>query len=172
MFALLLKTTGVLAATALVAGLSATWVVVRVTPQDGPTIIVPAPVLLGQLALDHTPAADQEIKLDFDLAEYREVALAAVRELRQASDAELVRVEDGDEIVSIWKRGDRISVDVVGDEETVKVNLPLRAFEQFLEDYDGGSIKVPQMVRMVRDFDPGKAVEVRSADADVDVWIW
>ena len=168
----LLKVFGVLAAVALIVALSLTWVVVRVVQADGPTIIVPAPAILGQAVLALTPARDQELDLDFDVAEYREPALEAIRELRAAPDAQLLRVERDTETVSVWKRGDLIAVEVIEEGETVKVNAPLKALEAFLEEYDGGSPKISELAGLIRHFDSGKAVEVRSADTNVDVWVW
>ena len=172
MLNVLLKVVGVLAAAVLIAALSVTWVVVRVAPEDGPTILVPAPAILGQLALAWSPAADEELELDVKLMEHRESALAAIRELRGAADAELVRVEDGDETVSVWKRGDGIAIEALLKDQTVKVNASLAVVESFLEGLDGGPIRVQDLAALVRRLDAGKAVEVRSADVDVDVWIW
>ncbi len=51
-----LKLFGVAAAVLVLIAVSLTWVVVRVVPADGPSIIVPAPALLARVALAFTPA--------------------------------------------------------------------------------------------------------------------
>ena len=172
MFRTLLKVAGVLAAVALIVALSLTWVVVRVVQTDGPTIIVPAPAILGQVVLAFTPAREREIEFDFDLTPYREPGREFIRELRATPDAELLRVDQDGETVVISKQGDRIRIEVDNRDETVKVNAPIAAFEAFLEAYEGKGMRLTQLAGMIRHFDSGKVVEVRTADTDVDVWIW
>lgn len=172
MFKTLLKVAGVMAAVLLLIALSLTWVVVRVAQADRPTILVPAPAILGQAVLAFTPAGEREIKLDFELDAYRAPALEMIRELRSTPDAELLRVHHSSETVVISKHGDRIRIEVETDDETVKVNAPIEAFEAILEAYDGESLKIGQLAGIVGQFGFGKAVEVHSADADVDVWVW
>lgn len=168
----LLKVVGVLAAIVLIVALSLTWVVVRVAQADGPTFIVPAPAILGQVVLSLTPAKDKEIDIDFDLAAYRQPGLEMIRELRLAPDAELVRVDQADQTVVVSKQGDQIRIEFDGDDESVRVNAPLAALEAFLEAYDDNGMRLTQLAGMIKHFDSGKAVEVRTADADVDVWVW
>jgi hypothetical protein len=171
-FKTLLKIVGAMAAVAVIVALSLTWVVVRFVQADGPTIIVPAPAILGQAVLALTPAREREIELDFDLTPYREPGLELIRELRGTPDAELFRLDQDGETVVISKQGDRIRIEVDNRDETVKVNAPIAAFEAFLEAYEGKGMRLTQLAGVIRHFDSGKAVEVRTADADVDVWIW
>lgn len=168
----LLKVGGILAAIVLVAALSLTWVVVRVVQADGPTIIVPAPAILGQAVLALTSAKDQEIRLHFDLADYRQPGLELIRELRSTPDAQLLRVDRSGEQVAVWKQGERIRVEVETDKETVKLNVPIDALEAFLQASEGDGVKLTRLAGIVGAMGSGKAVEVRSADADIDIWIW
>lgn len=158
-----LKLFGVVAAVLLLIAVSLTWVVVRV---------VPAPALLARVALAFTPAAGQRLDLPPELFQYREPALAAVRELRAAGDAELVRVASTTETVSVTKQGDRLAIEVLDGADVVKVNVPLAAVERFLSSWDGGDIRPAQLLPLLREFNSGKAVEVRNRDASVDMWVW
>lgn len=172
MFKTLLKVAGALAAITVIVALSLTWVVVRVVQADGPTIIVPAPAILGQVVLALTPAKEREINLDFDLAAYREPGLEFIRELHAAPDAELLRVDQGGDTVVVSKQGDNIRIEVDNKNETVKVNAPIAMFEAFLVAYEGKGMRLTQLAGLVGYFDSGKVVEFRSADTDVDVWVW
>jgi hypothetical protein len=167
-----IKVVGVLGALTLLLAVSVSWVVVRVVPADGPTIVVPAPLLLAQAVVDWSPVGREPIRLDPAFASYREPALATLRELRTSGDAELVRVESARETVAIMKRGDQLAVEVLQQDETVRVNLTLAAVERLLRDWDGEVLRPAQIVAALGDFDTGKALEFHTREAAVDIWVW
>lgn len=172
MFKLILKGTAILGAAAVVAALSATWVIVSVfIPSDGLRLWIPAPVVLAQAvaAIVDPPELHKPILLE---PEHVRVAAAALRELESVDEAELVRVESGGELVVIRVEAGRIHVEVDGATDRVRVHAPIREVCVFLENLGAGPIEPVQAFRLARSLPSGPLVEVQSSDAVVSVRVW
>lgn len=121
---------GVLAASLVAAGTAvyqygAVEVYVEEKKPGGDRVRLWVPGVLAPLALTLVP--DDELRrLPPEARRWMPVARAAAEELRRVEDFTLVEVQDGREHVRIEKRGGALVIDVVSDEETVHVSLPLR----------------------------------------------
>jgi hypothetical protein len=172
---LILKLAAVTAAVPAVfaAGLaSLDWAVVDVR-EGGPSgqrIVVPVPLALARTALAFAPPQAQSVPAPPALKDAAPMAAAALAALSEAPDAELVRVEERGETVSIRKEGDTLRVHVDSGRETVRVTLPLSAARAAL-DTSGGQIRTAAILDAIGDVD-GDLVDVKSGDDHVRVWIW
>lgn len=170
---MLLKIAG---ATVLAAGAglaSMDYVVVDVKPdRDAPRIIVPVPLLAAEAALRFVPDRDLTVDMGPEAERILPLARELAAELRAMPDAEIVTVEDGDEMATVAKRGDRLEIRVRnGSREQVEVNVPLECVEQALRSIASGRIDVHRIVSALHRTD-GKIVEVRNGDEHVRVFVW
>lgn len=170
---MLLKIAG---ATVLAAGAglaSMDYVVVDVkADRDAPRIIVPVPLLAAEAALSFVPDRDLRLDMGPEAERILPVARELAAELRAMPDAELVRVEDGDETVSIAKRGDRLEIRVRdGSRERVDVNVPIECLEQALRSISSGRLDVRGVVSALHKAD-GNIVEVVDGAEHVRVLVW
>jgi hypothetical protein len=146
--------------------------VVDVNPSDGPHIVVPVPLLAAQVASGFLP---EEARRELDLTEHLDgVDPAAFQELiaalREAPDGELVRVEDGDELVIVAKRGDTLEVMVDGISEQVDVTVPLNVVARVVGD--DGRIRIGEVIRELRHTRFTNLVDVRDGEDRVKVWVF
>ena len=163
---------GLVSAATTVTALSMTWVVVSVNiPADGLRLWIPAPVVLAQsaAALADPPELHREIDVE---PEHLRMAAAVLRELVAVEDAELVRVESGDELVVIRKQGQRIHVEVDSGDERVRVHAPVRQIRELLEDLEGEPLRPATVFRLARSLPSGPLVEVSQPGTDVAVYVW
>ena len=82
------------------------------------------PGVLAPVALKLVPA--EELRLPPEARRWMPALRAAGEELERVEDFTLVEVEDGREHVRIEKRNGALVIDVVSDDETVHVSVPLR----------------------------------------------
>jgi hypothetical protein len=116
----------------------------------GMHIIVPVPLFLAQIAMSFVPEEHPGFPVD-ESAEYILMAERLIAELENISDAELVRVEEKDELVVISKTGDVLEVEVFeGEREQVLVNLPISAVQEILGSFDGETFEAYQAVAALR----------------------
>jgi hypothetical protein len=172
MFERVLQGLAILCAAAVIAALSMTWVIVSVVIlADGLRLWIPAPVVLahGAAVLFDHPKLHQEIPLE---PEHIRVAAAMLRELEAADDAELLRVESGEETVVVRKRGDRLDIEVDGADERVRVHAPIQQVREFLEDCEDGPIDPRSFFRLARSLPSGPLVEVSEPGTNVSVRVW
>jgi hypothetical protein len=168
----ILKGLAILGAAAVVVALSMTWVIVSVViPKDGLRLWIPAPVVLahGAAVLFDHPKLREEIPVE---PEHIRVAAAMLRELEGADDAELVRVESGDETVVVRKRGNRLEIDVDNQRERVRVHAPIQQVREFLEDCEEGPIEPRAFFRLARSLPSGPLVEFSEPGTKVSVRVW
>jgi hypothetical protein len=92
------------------------------------------------------------------------------KELASVGDAELVTVEDDDETVKVWRKGDQVHVRVekAGKEE-VRVEVPVALVDAALSG-DGDSIDVRAALAELQK-KRGDIVQVNDGDSVVRVWI-
>jgi hypothetical protein len=173
---LILKLAAVTAAVPAVfaAGLaSLDWMVVDVR-EGGPSgqrIVVPFPLVVARAALAFAPPPAQSVATPPELREAAPMAAAVLDALREAPDAELVRVEQRGETVSIRKEGDSVRVFVENGKETVRVTLPLGAARAALDGASSGHVRTAAILDAIGDAD-GDLVDVRSGNDHVRVWVW
>ncbi len=169
---MLLKIAGAATLAAGVGVASMDYVVVDVKPdRDTPRLVIPVPLLAAEAALSLVPARD--LRLDIGEAErYVGVARELVGELRELPDTELVRVEDGGELVTVTKRGDQLQVRVSGRRERVAVNLPLECVEEILKSARGGRVDLRRALAGLHRFGRTDLVEVVDGDEHVRVYVW
>ena len=149
-------------------------VVVDVKTEDGPRIVVPFPLLLARAALGFAPEAATRIEIP-ELSEYSDIASRLVAELRDCGDGVLVEVEDGTEHVLIEKVGDEIAIDVDSDREEVSVRIPLAAAAGILDGYEGGRLKVAEVLDALSSsgsLSGTDLVHVPSDEEEVRIWVW
>jgi len=172
MFKLILKGTAILGAAATVAALSTTWVIVSVfVPDEGLRLWIPAPVILAQTVASvvDPPELHKPIPLQ---AEHARAAAAALRELEEAGDAELFRLESDEETVVIRLQEGRIHVEVDNASDHVRVHAPIRQVREFLEDHGDGALEPAEIFQLARSLPSGPLVEVDNKDATVSVRVW
>ncbi len=151
--------------------LSSSCVVVDIKQADGPRIIVPVPLFVARAALAFAPPEARHVSIP-ELAEYRDVAEQILSELLDAPDGILVEVRDGGEHVLIEKVGDRLEIDVGGDDEEVSVTVPITLVLDILDSYDGEELSSASVLAALSSVSRTKLVHVKTKDEEVRVWIW
>jgi hypothetical protein len=172
MFERILTGVAIVGAGIAVTALSMTWVVVSVVvDEDDLHLWIPAPVILAQGAasLVDPPELHKKIPLE---PEHLRVAAAVLRELENVGDAELVRVESGDQTVVIRKEGQLVRIEVDDDSQHVRVNAPIREVREFLEDCRDEPLEPARIFRLARSLPSGPLVEVSEPGTKVSVRVW
>ncbi len=145
---------------------------VREGSGDGVHIVVPAPISVLRGALLFTPQ-DLIAEQDHDLKRVAPAARRLLEDLRAAPDAELVRVTDPGESVSIRKAGDEILVDV---EETggdrVHVTVPIAFVQDVLGRSADGRLTPLELSEALGKLPRGLLVEVRNGADRVSVRLY
>ena len=174
----MLKICAILAAIPLAMGaaVAATGVVVVDVRESGPgghRIVVPVPLALAEAAIRLVPAAQREKPVHVgDAARYLPVAGEVLAALVDAPDADLVRVDDGDEHVRIAKVGQALEVRVDSPREKVRVTVPLSAAQQVLRQVQGGSVNAAELVGLLRQARFTNLVEVEDGHEHVKITVY
>lgn len=100
-------------------------VIVDVQKRDG-RIYLPIPLLLVNTALSFAPVSSQ-VHIPEELQRHSDLIQAAAAELLQCPDGPFVEVTSRDDRVFIGKEGENIIVDVQSPDETVHIQVPIRA---------------------------------------------
>lgn len=92
-------------------------------------------------------------------------------ELRASGDADYVTAEDGDEHVRIYRRGDRvhIEVDEAGDQK-VRMEVPFSVVDVLLQG-EGNELNLVGAVREMARANNGQILTVNDGDTNVQIWI-
>ncbi len=138
---------------------------------DGMHIVVPVPLALAQLAVAFVPSEHTRVPCP-EAAEYLPMAQRIIEELQDMEDVELVRVEDGHELVVVSKIGENLEVEVFGNDEEVNVSLPLYAVEDILASFDGETFEASEAIAALRSVSNTDLVHVRDGDEEVKIWVW
>jgi len=120
---------GAVAVPTIAAGAVAATGVVVVDVQEkagGHHIVVPVPLAMAQAAAAFVPENKSTVRLPPEAERYMPVARQVLTALADAEDAELVRVEEPGEVVSIRKEGDTLHIQVDDHGEQVNVQVPIR----------------------------------------------
>lgn len=145
---------------------------------EGETVEVNIPFSLVQAVLpmvDVDPLKNGKLHfddLDMEGVELGDLDLRAVlEEFRRTGDTEFVRVRDGQENVTVSKKGDflLVNVDSEGDGEKVRVRFPLEIIDAMLDSGSDG-LDLIAALNVLSDFE-GDLVSVEDGDEIVRVWI-
>lgn len=140
---------------------------------EGAKVKVNVPLSLAKIALDMAPndiLSESHIRLedcDWTVADIRTMW----NELRDAGEAEFVTVEDGDETVRVFRKGDRLFVNVDGShDESVRVEVPMSLVDALLSG-DEDELDLEAALAELQNMDSGEIVRVEDGEDLVRVWI-
>jgi len=126
--------------------------------------------MLPLIEIDELHKGKLDLDGELEGIDLRELASA----LRDAPDAEFVKVEKKDEQIHVAKEGDFIIVraeDRGGrSNETVRVRMPLSVIDALMGD-DGDELDLVAAVRELSRYDDDALVDIVSDDSNVRVWI-
>jgi len=153
------------------------WIHVSVdsTDADGESVRVSLPFSLVETLLpmvDVEPLHEGRLVLD-DLDLEGLDLRAVLRELAEADDADFVRVRDGNETVSVSKKGGFLHVDVdeSGGGERVRLRMPLSIVDAMLSgDGEPNSLDLAAAMRALSTFE-GDLITVQDGRETVRIWI-
>lgn len=150
----------------------ANWIHVRVDEADGAKVRVNLPATMVDVALDIAEDEGLEEELDLDSEDVSIAELLRLwSELKNAGDAEFVNVQDGDEHVRVFRKGDRVYVNVdEGETEKVRVQMSAEVADALL-DSEGERLNVRAAVQRLAEIGDQELVSVQDTDATVRVWV-
>jgi hypothetical protein len=143
---------------------------VREGGPEGTRLIVPVPIVLAQIAARFAPQEVRHLR-EPKLSEHMPLLRVVARELQQVGDAELVRVEERDETVSIVKSGGDLVIEVAEPGEQVYVRFPVAALEQIFENSHGDCLHPAAVLGALRETS-GELVHVVDGDEEVRISVW
>lgn len=172
--ALFLSAGAVQAQEAADASTEGSWIHVRVVEADGAEVDVNLPLSLVDVALE----IGQEEGFDADdleLGPDADVRIEDLRrmwkELRDAGEADFVDVRDGDEHVRVYKRGDRVLVDVDEDgQQKVRIDMPAGIVDALLGAEDG-RLDLPAAARELAKAGDQEMVRIDDGGTKVRIWV-
>lgn len=159
---------GAVAVPTIAAGAVAATGVVVVDVQEkagGHHIVVPVPLAVAQAAAAFVPERKSTVRLPHEAERYLPVARQVLTALADAEDAELVRVEQPGETVSIRKEGDTLHIQVDDHGEQVNVQVPIRLALSVLPDA-GGRITASDAVWALQHARLTQVVDVQGRDGE------
>ena len=131
----------------------------------GHHIVVPVPLALAQAAAAFVPERKSTVRLPAQAERYLPVARGVLEALADAEDAELVRVEEPGETVSIRKEGDTLHIQVDDHGQQVNVQVPIRLLVSVLPEA-GGRISASQAVWALQRARLTQVVDVQGKDGE------
>src|SRR5204863_9346785 len=123
--------------------------------------VVPLPLAAAQIAAAFVPE-QRAVHLHGQAERYLPVAREVLAALAEADDAELVRVEERDQRVSIRKEGGLVRVEVQEHGQTVDVQVPIAAVMSMLPE--DGRLTASQAVRALQHARLTQVVDVQGGD--------
>jgi len=157
------------------------WIHIRVNENDGANVNVNPPMSLISVAMElaqehvgdlqHDGDFDGHIRLgrrhDMDVEDLRRMW----NELREAGDADYVQVEDDDETVSIYRRGDTVHIEVDEDgDQKVRMQVPFSVVDTLLEG-EGNELNLVGALREMASANNGEIMQVNDGETTVRIWI-
>jgi hypothetical protein len=162
------------------------WIHIRVNESEGANVNVNLPMALIEVAMDiaqdHMGELNEHMdgEAEFEAGRIRfgddhDVKVEDLRrmwtELRDAGDADYVQVEDDSESVNIYRRGDRVFIEVDEDgEEKVRMQVPFSVVDVLLEG-DGNELNLVGAMREMASSNDGEVLQVNDGDTTVRIWI-
>jgi len=151
------------------------WIHVRVEEADKASRVhVNLPLSVVEAVLEATPEII-ESHGKVHLGSHHGMSVADIRkiwkELAAAGDAELVTVEEEDETVRVWRKGDQVHVRVEGKgkKEEVRVEVPVSLVDAALAG-DGEDLDIRAALAQLQ-AKRGDIVRVNDGDSVVRIWI-
>lgn len=149
------------------------WIHVHVQEDGEDKVEINLPLRLVDVAIEANDA--EEFAGDFHLGEKHGVSVEELRrvwnELRDAGDVEFVNVRDGDEKVRVYRRGDRVHLDVDEDgEKKVRVELPSRVVDALLSGR-GERLDLSAAAREMAKLGDEQIVQIDDEGSRVRVWV-
>lgn len=150
------------------------WIHVRVDESEGEQVKIDLPMAMIDVALDMGEARgvgadDLRIGPDSDVS-VRDLR-RLWRELRDAPDGDFVDVRDGQEHVRIYKRDDRVHVDVEEDgRQTVRVELPATVVDALLSG-DGDRLDLKAAARELARAGDRDVVRIDDRGTRIRIWV-
>ena len=151
------------------------WMVVDVrTPEpENIHIKVPFPLLVADIATSFVPdEALEDAEVPAELKAQREVVLAALESLLETPDATLVKVQHGDTLVEISKKGDQLLVSVDADDAVVRCSIPVEGVYEALERWDWQTVDPGLILDVLHEAGSGNLLTVEADGARVAVNMW
>lgn len=139
---------------------------------DGTNFWLPVPIELAQIAVWLTPDMDEHVDVDTaEIEQYRPVLEALLDGLEDVEEAELVRVEDGDDIVVVCKSGGEIQISVETGREDVRVQFSMRTLQGLVASFDDGRFDLAAALRALK-HSSGPMIYVEEPDTKVTLALW
>ena len=166
-----------LAVGASLASTSGLWIHIKVD-DDGERVRINIPMSLVAelLPLVHTDELHNgRIRLGaLDLDEFGDMDLRAIWEiLRDAEDAEFVRVQSDDADIRVVKEGDWFLVETTEDsraDKVVNVRIPLAVVDALFSG-DADELDLMAALEALGDYGQGDLVQVRDGDTTIRIWV-
>jgi hypothetical protein len=143
---------------------------VREGGPEGTRLIVPVPIMLAQIAARFAPQEVRHLH-DPELAGHMPLLRVVARELQRVGDADLVRIEERDETVSIVKSGGDLVIEVAQPGEQVYVRFPVAALERIFENSHGDCLHPAAVLGALKETS-GELVHVVDGDDEVHISVW
>jgi hypothetical protein len=134
---------------------------------EGIRLKIPVPIDAAQLALRFVPDKITRVRIP-EFSEYLHIAEILAAELENMEDAELVRVLDRSEQVTVAKVGNNLVVEATGPGESVRVRFPIATLGAVLGSYDGECFHAARILSAVKST-PGGLVHFRDNSTEVRV---
>lgn len=133
---------------------------------------IPVPLALGHVAgyFINLPLP-KEARLSKFL-DYRQDVAQLVRQLQRLPDVDLLEVINPREHVRIYKNKNSLCIYVDSEREKVRVRLPLKALDRFIETMGKPSVHVGDLVACLEWQHPGELVHVTTPREEVMISIW
>lgn len=148
--------------------------VVEVTPEEGPRIVIPVPYALLRAGLALAPRDIRQMAIP-ELAAHADDFEKVVAVLQEAPDGVFIQIESPAEQVTVSKGAGAIQVAVLdGDDTRVHAALPLAllASASHAFDQETGTLRTGALVRALRDTPRGPLVHVMDGGTEVQIRAW
>ena len=149
---------------------ASSWIHVRVDDvDDDSSVNINLPLSLASIATDFLAdeASVQIDDSDVPVEELRRVW----RELRNGPDGRYVTVEDHDETITISRRGNKVLIKVIeDDDETVSIRLPISVVDALFSSR-GNELNLGAALDVLTETADGEIVAIDGHDAQVRIWV-
>lgn len=162
---------------------TAGWIHIRVMEDEGTSVNVNLPMSLISVAMElaqkHAFNGDMDFGDEFDghvrFGHGNDFEVEDIRrmwaELRDAGDADYVQVQDGDENVNIYRRGDIVYIEVDKDgDNKVRLQVPFSVVDVLL-DGEGNELNLVGALEEMASSNNGEILQVNDGDTTVRIWI-
>jgi len=148
--------------------------IVEVTPEQGPRIVIPVPYAILRAGLALAPRDIRQMAIP-ELAPHADDFERIVDVLQEAPDGVFIQIESPNEQVTVSKEAGAIRVAVLDRDDTqVHAALPLAllASARHAFDQDTGTLRTGALARALRDTPRGPLVHVVDGGTEVKVRAW